>query len=181
MTISLNINNPKATKLTFTALLAQSILLILAHLFLLSLCLYYAPQSQNHQEVFYAPLSPVPSPSRATKKPPNSKLDSTSEPETDALDELDLNEEGDYSDDRERTRNHSLEQGGPLSGNGAGSSLENGNGGFGSTSGRGSWKNGTRRPFDFWQWEGVGTYLEVLAGLVVVLGVLQVSLGWWTW
>ncbi|WWD21307.1 hypothetical protein CI109_105791 [Kwoniella shandongensis] len=38
-----------------------------------------------------------------------------------------------------------------------------------------------RRPFDFWQWEGYGSYLEFLAGLIVVLGVLQIILGRWMW
>ncbi|CAD6573398.1 MAG: hypothetical protein TREMPRED_000817 [Tremellales sp. Tagirdzhanova-0007] len=43
-------------------------------------------------------------------------------------------------------------------------------------------RSGTRnRPFRFWQWEGYGAYLEFLAGLIVVLGVLQVILSRWTW
>lgn len=41
--------------------------------------------------------------------------------------------------------------------------------------------NGRRRPFDFWQWEGYGSYLEFLAGFIVVLGVLQVIFGRWMW
>ncbi|OCF40946.1 hypothetical protein I317_05224 [Kwoniella heveanensis CBS 569] len=40
---------------------------------------------------------------------------------------------------------------------------------------------GRRRPLDFWQWEGYGTYLEFLAGLIVVLGILQIILGRWMW
>ncbi|WVR09058.1 hypothetical protein IAU60_006119 [Kwoniella sp. DSM 27419] len=40
---------------------------------------------------------------------------------------------------------------------------------------------GAKRPFDFWQWEGYGAYLEFLAGLIVVLGMLQVILGRWMW
>jgi len=44
-----------------------------------------------------------------------------------------------------------------------------------------SYPTGRRRPFDFWQWEGYGSYLEFLAGLIVVLGLLQVILGRWTW
>jgi len=38
-----------------------------------------------------------------------------------------------------------------------------------------------RRPFDFWQWEGFGLYLEFLAGLIMILGILQLVLGRWTW
>lgn len=38
-----------------------------------------------------------------------------------------------------------------------------------------------RRPFDFWQWAGYGSYLEFLAGLIVVLGIAQVGLGRWPW
>ncbi|WVQ85022.1 hypothetical protein IAT38_007186 [Cryptococcus sp. DSM 104549] len=38
-----------------------------------------------------------------------------------------------------------------------------------------------QRPFSFWQWEGYGSYLEFLAGLIVVLGVMQVILGRWMW
>ncbi|TYJ56436.1 hypothetical protein B9479_002839 [Cryptococcus floricola] len=37
------------------------------------------------------------------------------------------------------------------------------------------------RPFGFWQWEGFGSYLEFLAGMIVVLGILQVILGRWMW
>jgi len=40
---------------------------------------------------------------------------------------------------------------------------------------------GMKRPFNFWQWEGYGRYLEFLAGYIVVLGVLQVILGRWMW
>ena len=39
--------------------------------------------------------------------------------------------------------------------------------------------NGKRRPFNFWAWEEFGTYLEFLAGLILVLGILQVILGRW--
>jgi hypothetical protein len=45
----------------------------------------------------------------------------------------------------------------------------------------GEWKEGRKRPFNFWQWEGLGSYLEFLAGLIVVLGILQVILGRWDW
>jgi len=45
----------------------------------------------------------------------------------------------------------------------------------------GPWKVGSKRPFGFWQWEGYGSYLEFLAGLIVVLGVLQILLGRWMW
>lgn len=38
---------------------------------------------------------------------------------------------------------------------------------------------GKKRPFNFWAWDGFGTYLEFLAGLIVVLGILQVILGRW--
>lgn len=40
---------------------------------------------------------------------------------------------------------------------------------------------GRRRPFDLWQWEGYGSYLEFLAGLIVILGILQLILGRWMW
>ena len=40
---------------------------------------------------------------------------------------------------------------------------------------------GIKRPYDFWQWEGYGTYLEFLAGYIIVLGLLQVVLGRWMW
>ncbi len=46
----------------------------------------------------------------------------------------------------------------------------------------GKWSlKGGQRPFGFWQWEGYGSYLEFLAGLIVVLGVLQVILGRFLW
>lgn len=45
----------------------------------------------------------------------------------------------------------------------------------------GQWKDGKTRPFGFWQWEGLGSYLEFLAGLILVLGILQVILGRWDW
>lgn len=38
-----------------------------------------------------------------------------------------------------------------------------------------------RRPFNFWQWERLGTYLEFLAGLIVVLAILQPLLGRFSW
>ncbi|KGB75054.2 hypothetical protein CNBG_0892 [Cryptococcus deuterogattii R265] len=38
-----------------------------------------------------------------------------------------------------------------------------------------------KRPFGFWQWAGYGSYLEFLAGLIVVLGIAQVGLGIWPW
>lgn len=34
-----------------------------------------------------------------------------------------------------------------------------------------------RRPFNFWQWEKLGTYLEFLAGLIVILTIAQPLLG----
>jgi hypothetical protein len=40
---------------------------------------------------------------------------------------------------------------------------------------------GRPRPFDFWQWEGYGSYLEFLAGLIVVMGFLQIIFGRWMW
>jgi len=43
------------------------------------------------------------------------------------------------------------------------------------------WKEGKTRPFGFWQWEGLGSYLEFLAGLILVLGILQIVLGRWDW
>ncbi|WWC73092.1 uncharacterized protein I206_107057 [Kwoniella pini CBS 10737] len=38
-----------------------------------------------------------------------------------------------------------------------------------------------KRPFEFWQWEGYGNYLEFLAGLILFLGILQIILGKWNW
>lgn len=38
-----------------------------------------------------------------------------------------------------------------------------------------------RRPFNFWQWDNFGSYLEFLAGLIVVLSVLQFALGRFRW
>nr|ODN89804.1 hypothetical protein L204_06075 [Cryptococcus depauperatus CBS 7855] len=38
-----------------------------------------------------------------------------------------------------------------------------------------------RRPWDFWMWEGYGAYLEFLAGMIIVLGVAQISFGRWSW
>ena len=38
-----------------------------------------------------------------------------------------------------------------------------------------------RRPLDFWQWKGLGTYLEFLAALILVLSVLQLILGRFRW
>ncbi|KAL7421231.1 hypothetical protein Q5752_004116 [Cryptotrichosporon argae] len=43
------------------------------------------------------------------------------------------------------------------------------------------WRHGKSRPFGLWEWDGLGAYLEFLAGLIVVLGVLQVILGRWAW
>ncbi|WRT69075.1 uncharacterized protein IL334_006058 [Kwoniella shivajii] len=40
---------------------------------------------------------------------------------------------------------------------------------------------GGKRPFEFWQWDGYGSYLEFLAGLIVTLGILQIILGRWMW
>lgn len=45
----------------------------------------------------------------------------------------------------------------------------------------GQWQDRKTRPFGFWQWEGLGSYLEFLAGLILVLGILQVILGRWDW
>ncbi|OCF56459.1 hypothetical protein L486_06403 [Kwoniella mangroviensis CBS 10435] len=39
----------------------------------------------------------------------------------------------------------------------------------------------SKRPFEFWQWEGYGSYLEFLAALILALGVLQIILGRWMW
>ncbi|ORY33113.1 PQ loop repeat-domain-containing protein [Naematelia encephala] len=80
-----------------TPLLIQSLLLILAHLFLLSLCLHYAPSpNESHVQV-------------------------------------------------------------------------------------GSRHKSWYRPYGLWQWEGYGSYLEFLAGLILFLAVLQVILGRWLW
>ncbi|KAL1407633.1 hypothetical protein Q8F55_007066 [Vanrija albida] len=38
-----------------------------------------------------------------------------------------------------------------------------------------------RRPFNFWQWESFGSYIEFVAGLIVVLSVLQFALGRFRW
>jgi hypothetical protein len=40
---------------------------------------------------------------------------------------------------------------------------------------------GFKRPFNFWQWEAYGSYLEFVAVLIIVLGVLQIVLGRWMW
>jgi hypothetical protein len=40
---------------------------------------------------------------------------------------------------------------------------------------------GRSRPWGFWQWAGLGAYLEFLAGLIVVMGVLQLVFGRWGW
>lgn len=37
------------------------------------------------------------------------------------------------------------------------------------------------RPFNFWQWPRLGSYIEFLAGLIVVLAILQVALGRFGW
>ncbi|GMK55816.1 hypothetical protein CspeluHIS016_0208720 [Cutaneotrichosporon spelunceum] len=39
----------------------------------------------------------------------------------------------------------------------------------------------SRRPFSFWQWPTLGSYLEFLAGLIVFLVVLQLILGRFAW
>ncbi len=104
------------------ALLIQSLLLILSQLFLLSLCLHFAPYDAN---LDYAPLSPLPDSSGAHQQEPSDYLSRPPE-----------------------------------------------------LSRRGCAK---KKPFDFWQWEGYGSYLEFLAGLIVVLGILQVIFGRWMW
>lgn len=38
-----------------------------------------------------------------------------------------------------------------------------------------------RRPFNFWQWAGLGTYLEFLAGLIILLTVSHFILGRFKW
>lgn len=38
-----------------------------------------------------------------------------------------------------------------------------------------------RRPLNFWQWERLGSYLEFLAGLIVVLGILHAIIGRFRW
>ncbi|KAK1922591.1 PQ loop repeat-domain-containing protein [Papiliotrema laurentii] len=105
-----------------TPLLIQSILLIISQLFLLSLCLHYAPLDST-ATTSYAPLSPL----------------------------------------HESAQDDSNESG------------------FASRFPGQTAKPRSKRPFDFWQWEGYGTYLEFLAGYIVVLGVLQVIFGRWSW
>lgn len=39
----------------------------------------------------------------------------------------------------------------------------------------------SKRPFNFWRWTKFGTYIEFLAGLIVVLSILQVVLGRFAW
>lgn len=34
------------------------------------------------------------------------------------------------------------------------------------------------RPFNFWQWERLGTYLEFLAGFIVFMVIVHFALGW---
>jgi hypothetical protein len=108
--------------LHLAALLIQSILLIISQLFLLSLCLHYAPLDST-ATTSYAPLSPL----------------------------------------HESAQDDSNESG------------------FASRFPGQTAKPRSKRPFDFWQWEGYGTYLEFLAGYIVVLGVLQVIFGRWSW
>lgn len=38
-----------------------------------------------------------------------------------------------------------------------------------------------KRPWDFWQWANIGTYVEFLAGLILVFGLLQIVFGRWVW
>ena len=110
----------------FPALLFQSILLIISQLFLLSLCLHYAPLDSS-----YTVSTPLP----------------TLSPLPDAEDEPGHRE--DYLD---RPMGPSKKLG-----------------------------QGVRRPFEFWQWEGYGSYLEFLAGMIIVLGMLQLVFGRWMW
>jgi hypothetical protein len=35
-----------------------------------------------------------------------------------------------------------------------------------------------QRPFNFWQWDRLGSYLEFLAGFIVVMVVIHFALGW---
>lgn len=181
-----------------SALLAQSLLLIIAHLFLLSLCLHYAPFSHFEPEATYAQLSPPSSPHLNASNDSNAKKNPRrSQDDDDDLDrDLGLNsdgregeaelelapEGGSYVDE---PLHHSSASNRPSHGVNTGAQSKTAQKAFSSSSlpggSRGSWKDGSRRPFDFWQWEGMGTYLEFLAGLVVVLGVLQVVLGRWGW
>jgi hypothetical protein len=103
-----------------TALLIQSLLLILSQLLLLALCLHYAPH--NRQDEDFNPMTTHHSREESAylSTPPQSKA----------------------------TRIKNM--------------LKN-------------------RPFDFWQWEGYGNYIEFLAGMIVVLGILQVIFGRWMW
>lgn len=39
----------------------------------------------------------------------------------------------------------------------------------------------SRRPLNFWKWTKFGTYIEFLAGLIVVLSILQIALGRFDW
>jgi hypothetical protein len=35
-----------------------------------------------------------------------------------------------------------------------------------------------KRPYNFWKWDRLGTYLEFLAGFIVVMMVIHFALGW---
>ncbi|ORX39143.1 hypothetical protein BD324DRAFT_618636 [Kockovaella imperatae] len=113
-----------------TPLLVQSILLIVSQLFLLALCLHYAPLDPESVQD-YAPLSPL--------------------PDSGHFDATESHEDADYLDRPLHT--------GPAK----------------------SLTVGTKRPFDFWQWESLGSYLEFLAALIVVLGIAQIIFGRWMW
>lgn len=158
------------------ALLVQSLLLIIAHLCLLSICLHYAPQGlgsasdshDNGEEGTYAPLTPVfdaaDDPSAAYEARTHqgyrdhSRTESASDPPT-------ARQEGQGFLGRS-------EPGGRTA------RWKNNLGGLGALR-PGRWEGG--RPWQFWQWEGYGTYLEFLAGLILVLGFLQMIFGRWMW
>lgn len=39
----------------------------------------------------------------------------------------------------------------------------------------------TKRPFNFWQWEELRSYIQFLGALIAVMSVLQIALGRFAW
>ncbi|RXK37855.1 hypothetical protein M231_04853 [Tremella mesenterica] len=151
-------------------LLVQSLLLILSQLLLLSLCLHYAPASSPGPT--YAPLSPL------AEHPPSPP---PSVPLSPYHQDVSHDAQPSLQNDTPNENHSSI----PLSLSGPSPRLQSP--GFetsediphGSSSGLRIGK-GTR-PFGFWQWEGYGTYLEFLAGMIVVLGLAELIFGRWMW
>jgi hypothetical protein len=135
-------------------LLIQSLLLILSQLLLLSICLHYRPHPAGQEDpTTYAPLSPI-------------------------FDASNQDQEAEYE-----ARSHRRQESAFLPRPPVGESHNPQNasafkGRLPDFVGEGF---GKKRPFDFWRWAGFGTYLEFLAGMILVLGALQVILGRWMW